>query len=48
MFRGVATALVALAAFDLYVLDGRSHRRQPSAFYAGQRWSAHALQQTII
>jgi hypothetical protein len=23
MFRGVATALVAMAAFDLYVLDGR-------------------------
>jgi hypothetical protein len=22
MFRGVATALVAMAAFDLYVLDG--------------------------
>jgi hypothetical protein len=23
MFRGVATTLVAVAAFDLYVLDGR-------------------------
>jgi hypothetical protein len=23
MFRGVATALVAMAALDLYVLDGR-------------------------
>ena len=23
MFRGVATALVAMATFDLYVLDGR-------------------------
>jgi hypothetical protein len=23
MFRGVATTLVAMAAFDLYVLDGR-------------------------
>jgi hypothetical protein len=23
MFRGVATALIAMAAFDLYVLDGR-------------------------
>ena len=26
MFRGVATALVAMAAFDLYVLDGRNTR----------------------
>ena len=23
MFRGVASALIAMAAFDLYVLDGR-------------------------